>query len=680
MKSTLEAAEALLGTVEAARAHLRLIANQNLSLEDSLAFGAESRVGASPERALLHVATISLDLARVASSLHPGAAGVAPPAVAPPAQPPAEAAAHPAAARPETSPEDEDTAVADQAALRRRIGAPPPDPAADALDEPTTLADRSAVDAALALAADDSDPTEQAEPEPAPPAASVTEPACHAEPAPAAPEVVEPEVTMVGMPDATLQAALTSADQASGAPAASTDAVTLDDLVHDSLPEPTLAPWQRALQEEPEPAETTFPGIDLAEGPRDHGGQEAGAQAGQAALDDDTPTAIGQIPAAIRALRDQQAAAPASGGAFSRFEPSFDDVPDPAAAGDLGAHSQEPVYEADTTNIDPTPEAGPTTVATMSPELVAAISRPRSVNPATGQTHDDRAEQNTGERWAAVTTHADRPIYDTPELVERDGLAEPTAVAAVQILGVGSARTLSPTLELGGDEDDAVHLPDPGDADDLGSGLHVDFEEPDEPEQETGSVPELTADQGSHYEDVIVTRDGVQHKDGARVADADVDKQQITDLLTAAEAAEQRGNLQEAVLHYGDLLSLQPSHAAAHLGRGRCLVELGDYGAAMSDFQRAEDLQPDAPQPLMEMGNLFYARKEYTKAIEYYSQAIDLAPEFAMAWVRRGMCHQYKKEHQQAFTDLQKAASLDPDIPNVRLYVDMARKAMGKGR
>ena len=33
--------------------------------------------------------------------------------------------------------------------------------------------------------------------------------------------------------------------------------------------------------------------------------------------------------------------------------------------------------------------------------------------------------------------------------------------------------------------------------------------------------------------------------------------------------------------------------------------------------------------------------------------------------------------HQEAFDDLQKAYSLDPEIPNLRKYVQMAVKAMG---
>ena len=103
---------------------------------------------------------------------------------------------------------------------------------------------------------------------------------------------------------------------------------------------------------------------------------------------------------------------------------------------------------------------------------------------------------------------------------------------------------------------------------------------------------------------------------------------------------------------------------------------MGDYAAAMSDFQRAEDLDTRSPEPLVEMGNLFFARKEYRRAIEFYDQAIELDPTHAMARCRRGICHHYRKNHKQAFQDLQRAYSLNPEIPNIRKYVQMAVKAM----
>lgn len=544
MKSTLDAAEALLGTLEAARTHLLLIASQNLSVEDSLAFGAGSRLGSSPERALLSVATISLDLARVASGLAPG---------------PGVDAGSETADEPITRP---DSPLPESVSSRSR----PPAAAVHAVPGPGS---DSGVDAAE-------------------PAAVRVAPLPESQEAPSAAEEAQ------AAPPPTFTEAVERAPSAAAPPG-----FRVDDLVRGSLPEPLLPPWARAPE-----------------------------------------------------------AAPAR-------------------------PSKEPSEPEAVSSPTDAPDA-PALATPLSPSLLAAVGRPKARGPSLGPAVAAAVPSSPGpsgsgrDPWAPPSSP--RPSRGAPEVLEQDASSERAGVAAVQILGVGSARTLSPTLALDGATGpaDAEGMRTDAAADASGD-FELDFEEPEQGSEDEvrDEVPELTAAESTSPDSpLIVTRDGVQHRDGARVADADVAVSQLDGLLFDAEAAEQRGNLREAVLHYSDLLSLKPSHAAAHLGRGRCLVELGDYGAAMSDFQRAEDLQPGRPEPLLEMGNLFYARKEYTKSISYYDQALEQSADFAMAWVRRGLCHQYLKDHEQAFADLQQAASLDADIPNLRMYIDMARKGM----
>ena len=110
----------------------------------------------------------------------------------------------------------------------------------------------------------------------------------------------------------------------------------------------------------------------------------------------------------------------------------------------------------------------------------------------------------------------------------------------------------------------------------------------------------------------------------------------------------------------------------ACLGRGRCHVGLGDYSAAEADFERAEELDPQNPEPLAAMGNLFFARKDYAHAIERFNAAIELDGTHAMARCRRGISHYYQRNYREAFGDLQRAYNLDPEIPNIRKFVQMA--------
>jgi tetratricopeptide (TPR) repeat protein len=153
----------------------------------------------------------------------------------------------------------------------------------------------------------------------------------------------------------------------------------------------------------------------------------------------------------------------------------------------------------------------------------------------------------------------------------------------------------------------------------------------------------------------------------------------LLQFLDSARALTEKGDYLQAIQAYTDALDVRLSHPEAYIGRGRCQMELGDYTSAMSDFRRAEDLQPGHPDPQAAMGDLYFARKEYKRAIEFYDQAVELDGAHAMARCRRGISHYYRKNYRQAFQDLQRANTLDPEIPNIKKYVQMALKKMERG-
>lgn len=258
------------------------------------------------------------------------------------------------------------------------------------------------------------------------------------------------------------------------------------------------------------------------------------------------------------------------------------------------------------------------------------------------------------------------------------GDEEATATgAAIQILGYGKARTLTPTLALGAAPDD-----DDLDEDMVLDGdqpqLSVAFQEPDE--EPTGShVPTLTEEAAPAAHETVLNVDGSMTGATSTTVDVDISSDETHRYLQLARAAEQSGRLREAVLHYDDLLGHDPHNMAAHLGRGRCLVDLGDYSAAMSDFTRAEDIAPESPEPVVEMGNLFFARKEWKKAISYFDHALEMDRNHTMALCRRGICHYHRKRYDAATTDLLAAKDKGAEVPGLDRYIRMASKR-AKGR
>ncbi len=296
---------------------------------------------------------------------------------------------------------------------------------------------------------------------------------------------------------------------------------------------------------------------------------------------------------------------------------------------------------------------------------------------------------------AASSASADEDPGDDP--TRETGLGEPLAVSArVSVEGTLEGEEITGELVAGPSgprdpESVTSELAAAPAADDFlfdedvssSVGLHVAFEQPDTLDEdgdleseEADAIPRLTDDEPEAPPGEFDDLDGELALEQVEDIDEDLYKQ----FLGQADSAERRGDLGGAIQAYGDAIDLAPDRREPFLGRGRAHLELGDYSAAMSDFQRAEDIAPGAPEPLVEMGNLYFARKEYRRAIDFYDQALELDAALAMARCRRGICHHYRRNHRAAFQDLQKAYALDPDIPNIRKYVQMAVKAMERDR
>lgn len=272
-------------------------------------------------------------------------------------------------------------------------------------------------------------------------------------------------------------------------------------------------------------------------------------------------------------------------------------------------------------------------------------------------------------RASGATANADGPIAAGPATV--DMRARAVSPAGVRVAGAEAEDTEDPpsNVEAGGEE--AVGDDEVGSGESVGGGLRVGGGERAGRRASAPSLaPRLTDDDDAGPTNVLAeTPTAAPAGDDGRV------KQ----MGEEAQAQAERGDLQKAIATFTDVIDLRHDRMDAYIGRGRCHLELGDYSSAMSDFQRAEDLQPDRPDSHVAMGDLYFARKEYRRAIEFYDQAVELDGSHAMARCRRGISHYYRKNYRQAFQDLQRAYSLDPEIPNIRKYVQMAVKKMERG-
>ena len=315
------------------------------------------------------------------------------------------------------------------------------------------------------------------------------------------------------------------------------------------------------------------------------------------------------------------------------------------------------------------------------PDSRAARGAPRSIDEGLEES-TVLMDSNELSRILAAETAAPRAVsarmpvleddfdndFDGDDEFDGDDALEQPRGAAIQLLGSGQARTLGHTLELEAADEEEDDFADEWDSDEDSDEvsrtgeLSISFEEEYEDEP---IIPQLTESPSVSP----ATPEAAQYA-------AQIDVDDISRGLAQAREVEAHGDLQNAIILYGDVIDLDPTSAEARMGRGRCMMELGDYAAAVSDFQRAEDLQPTSAEPALGMGDLFYARKDYSRAIEFYTQAINLDASQVLARVRRGMCFFYKKNNQKALVDLERAYAMDPSIPGLSASISQVSKAM----
>ena len=134
-----------------------------------------------------------------------------------------------------------------------------------------------------------------------------------------------------------------------------------------------------------------------------------------------------------------------------------------------------------------------------------------------------------------------------------------------------------------------------------------------------------------------------------------------------------KDNLGNALSDYDKAVQLAPdapSRAAALAGRGTVRVRMGQYDEALKDFNEAVELAPDASSraaALAGCGTVLIWKKQYDKALEYFNKAVGSAPDApsrAAALAGRGTVLVWKEQYDEALADFNEAIGLTEAIAN----------------
>jgi Flp pilus assembly protein TadD len=140
------------------------------------------------------------------------------------------------------------------------------------------------------------------------------------------------------------------------------------------------------------------------------------------------------------------------------------------------------------------------------------------------------------------------------------------------------------------------------------------------------------------------------------------------DILAAAQLKYKDRDYHGAITEFDRAIELNPSNAEAYSSRGVAHYRLGDLTQAMVDYTSAIEIDPALAIAYYRRGFLHYLAKDYLAAIDDYNKAIELNPTDALAYSNRSYAYREFYGEQEATIDLRFAAKLFREQGNLKKY------------
>ena len=125
-------------------------------------------------------------------------------------------------------------------------------------------------------------------------------------------------------------------------------------------------------------------------------------------------------------------------------------------------------------------------------------------------------------------------------------------------------------------------------------------------------------------------------------------------------AKQHMGDHVAAIADYDRTLEIDPQDAAAYNSRGNTKASMGEYEAAIADFDQALKIDPQYAVAYNNRGNAKVSIDEHEAAITDFDWALGIDPPYAAAYNNRGIAKSKMGEHTAAIADFDQALGIDP--------------------
>ena len=122
------------------------------------------------------------------------------------------------------------------------------------------------------------------------------------------------------------------------------------------------------------------------------------------------------------------------------------------------------------------------------------------------------------------------------------------------------------------------------------------------------------------------------------------------------------GNKEMAMTDYNKAIELEPDYAKAYNNRGNIYYYLENKEMAMADYNKVIELDPNAAKAYNNRAILFKGLGNKEMAMADYNKAIEFDPDNAKAYNNRAILFNELGNKEMAMADYNKAIELDPDL------------------
>ena len=128
---------------------------------------------------------------------------------------------------------------------------------------------------------------------------------------------------------------------------------------------------------------------------------------------------------------------------------------------------------------------------------------------------------------------------------------------------------------------------------------------------------------------------------------------------------------------WNDTAHKSPNKARPFNNRGHTYEKRGNLDQAISDYNRALEIDPNYSDAYLNRGNAYQKRGNLAQAIPDYNKIIEMNPNYFKAYNSRGVAYQKKGNLDAAISDYSKALELNSDFPDA--YNNRANAYRNKG-